>query len=127
MAQREKLRYHVGTSRCIDAIYSNRPDKNASFGGYRLHSWDYFMDDMEAMNVIAGDMESAAVMVLSRLFGLRGGCVCMCATNLLNEHRKGGEADFNTIGYGGDLEAELNRLALETMYQLYCNDQAEAQ
>ena len=64
---------------------------------------------------------------LSRLFGLRGGCVCMCATNLLNEHRKGGEADFNTIGYGGDLEAELNRLALETMYQLYCNDQAEAQ
>ena len=81
------------------------------------------MEDMEAMNVIAGDMESAAVMVLSRLFGLRGGCVCMCATNLLNAYRAGGEADFNTIAYGGDLEADLNRLALETMYQIYCNDQ----
>ena len=80
------------------------------------------MEDMDAMHVIAGDMESAAVMVLSRLFGLRGGCVCMCATNRLNDYRAGGQADFNAIGYGGDLEAELNRLALETMYQIYCND-----
>lgn len=127
VAQREKLRYHVGTSRCIDGIYTNRPDKNASFGGYRLHSWDSFMEDMEAMHVIAGDMESAAVMVLSRLFGLRGGCVCMCATNLLNAHRSGGQADFNTIAYGGDLEADLNRLALETMYQIYCNDRKKSE
>ena len=27
------------------------------------------------------------------------------------------------LAYGGDLEADLNRLALETMYQIYCNDQ----
>ena len=126
VAKREKLKYHVGTSRCIDGIYTNRPEKNTSFGGYRLHTWDYFMEDMEAMNVIAGDMESAAVMVLTRLFGLRGGCVCMCAANLLDAWRVGGSADFNKIPYGGDLEQELNRLALETMYQIYQNDQAQA-
>lgn len=122
-AEAEGIRYHVGTSRCIDAIYTNRPDKNTSFGGYRLHNWDYFMEDMEQMNVIAGDMESAAVMVLSRLFGLRGGCVCMCAANLLDAYRAGGETDFRDIGYGGNLEADLNRLALETMYRIYLNDQ----
>lgn len=121
-AEAAGVRYHVGTSRCIDAIYTNRPDKNTSFGGYRLHNWDYFMQDMEQMNVIAGDMESAAVMVLSRLFGLRGGCVCMCAANLLNAYRSGGETDFNAIGHGGDLEAELNRLALETMHRIWLND-----
>ena len=68
-------------------------------------------------------MESAAVMVLSRLFGLRGGCVCMCATNLMDARRNGERLNINAIGYGGDLEAELNRLALETMYQIYLNDQ----
>lgn len=122
VARREKRTYHVGTSRCIDGIYTNLPDKNASFGGYRLHSWEYFMEDMEAMHVLAGDMESAAVMVLSRLFGLRGGCVCMCAANLLDGWRKGEGVDFNSIPYGGDLESELNHLALETMYQIYQND-----
>ena len=123
VARREGVNFHVGTSRCIDAIFTNRPDPNTSFGGYRLHSWDYFMEDLERMNVIAGDMESAAVMVLSRLFGLRAGCVCMCAANLLNASRSGGQTDFNDIGYGGDLEDALNRLALETMYQIYLNDQ----
>jgi uridine phosphorylase len=118
------IKYHVGTSRCIDGLYTNRPDQNASFGNYRLHSWDYFLQDLQKMHVIAGDMESAAVMVLSRLFGLRGGAVCMCAANLLSSYEKGGDFDFNSIPSDDELEEKLIRISLEIMYKLYQNDQA---
>ncbi len=122
-AREANMTYHVGTSRCIDGLYTNRPDANTSFGGYRLHQWDTFLQDLQAMNVIAGDMESAAVMVLSRLFGLRGGAVCMCAANLMSAYESGGELNINQIGYGGDLIDQLNHAALEVMYRIYLKDQ----
>ena len=125
-ARESGLTYHVGTSRCIDGLYTNRPDPDTSFGGYRLHSWDWFMQDLQKMNVIAGDMESAAVMVLSRLFGLRGGAVCMCAANLMQAHEQGGQTDINAIEYGGDLIDRLNRVAMETMYRIYLNDREKS-
>ena len=123
VAQREAVRYHVGTSRCVDALYPWRADPNPCFGSYGQEEWTQRLPSLDRAGVIAGDMESAAVMVLSRLFGLRGGCVCMCATNLMDARRNGERLNINAIGYGGDLEAELNRLALETMYQIYLNDQ----
>ena len=115
--------YHVGTSRCIDSIFTNRPEKDTSFGGYRLHSWDYFVDDLRAMKVVGGEMESSAVMVLSRLFGLRGGAICMCLAHMLNQPDGKEKLDFQNIDYSGDRIAQLNRIALETMYQIYQNDQ----
>lgn len=126
-AKSSGLTYHVGTSRCIDGLYTNRPDPNVSFGGYRLHSWDNFMQDLQKMHVIAGDMESAAVLVLSRLFGLRGGAICMCAANLMAAYESGGQMDINRVEYGGDLIATLNRVAVDTMYQIYQNDQKATQ
>ena len=125
VAQRENIRHHVGTSRCVDALYPRRPDRNSCFGGYYREGWQHFLPELVNANVIAGDMESSAVLVLSRLFGLRGGCVCMCAVNLLDACRSGSETDINAIEYGGDLIGNLNRLALETMYQIYLNDQSK--
>ena len=125
-AQKAGVRYHVGTSRCVDALYPRRPDRNTCFGGYYRESWQNFLPELEKANVIAGDMESSAVLVLSRLFGLRGGCVCMCAANLLDGWRSGSQTDINAIEYGGDLIQDLNRLALETMYRIYLNDQKKA-
>lgn len=123
VAERKRVNYHVGTSRCVDALYPWRAGANPCFGGYGQEDWKQRMPSMDRAGVIAGDMESAAVMVLSRLFGLRGGCVCMCATNLMNAYRAGGQLDINSIEYGGDLIADLNMMALETMYQIYLNDQ----
>jgi len=124
-ARQADIRYHVGTSRCVDALYPRRPDRNACFGGYYREGWQDFLPELVQANVIAGDMESAAVLVLSRLFGLRGGCVCMCAANLLDAYRNGSETSINAIPYGGSLIDDLNRLALETMYQIYLNDQSK--
>lgn len=124
-ARKLGIPYHVGTSRCIDAIFTNRPEKDTSFGGYRLHSWDHFVDDLHAMKVVGGEMESSAVMVLSRLFGLRGGAICMCLAHMLNQPDGKEKLDFRNIDYSGDRIAQLNRIALETMYQIYQNDQQE--
>jgi len=116
------LTYHVGTSRCIDACFTNRPEPNTSFNGYRRHEWDYFISDLQKMNVIAGEMESAAVMVLSRIFGLRGGAICVCLASL-TEHPDGEkQLDFNNIQYGGNSIERLNNIAVESMYQIYLND-----
>jgi uridine phosphorylase len=122
VAKESNLRYHVGTSRCIDALYSNRPDPNCSFNGYRRHEWDYFLSDLKNMNVIAGEMESSAVMVLSRLFGLRGGAVCICVTSLTKDFDTGGQLEITDIQYGGDTIALLNKTACDIMYHLYQND-----
>jgi len=122
VVKRMDIPYHVGTSRCIDGLYTNRPDHNTSFGGYRRHEWDYFLSDLQKMNVIAGEMESAAVMVLSRLFGLRGGALCICVTSLTRAFEEGGELDVNAIPYGGKAIESLNLIACETMYQIYLND-----
>lgn len=125
-AEKMQLSYHVGTSRCIDAIFTNRPEKDTSFGGYRLHSWNHFVDDLRAMKVVAGEMESSAVMVLSRLFGLRGGALCICLAHMTQHEENTNKLDFNAISYGSDRIADLNRIALESMYQIYENDQKKS-
>lgn len=121
-AKRLGVPYHVGISRCIDGLYTNRPDLDTSFGNYHVHQWDYFLSDLQKMNVIAGEMESAAIMVLSRLFNLRGGAICMCVTNLMEPFQKGERFDYSKINYGGANIENLNKIALETMYQIYLND-----
>lgn len=123
-AQRLGLRYYVGTTRTVDALFANRPEINSSFGCYRLHNWDYFLSDLKQMKVLAGDMESSIVMVLSRLFGLRGGALCVCITNLLKQHQEGNKFDYEKdISYSADNVSKLNKIACETIYQIYLNDQ----
>lgn len=125
-AKRLGISYHVGTSRCIDAIYPKGPRalEDMTYGGYRLHDWEYFVQDLKAMKLVGGEMESSAVMVLSRLFGLRGGAVCMCVANMnqKDDDRQAG-LDFNRIDYGPERIGQLNRIAVECMHQIWQNDQ----
>jgi uridine phosphorylase len=123
-AQKLNLNYHVGTARTSDALFANRPEDDASFGGYHRHDWGFFLSDLKQMKVLAGDMESSIVMILSRLFGLRGGALCVCVTNLLKQYEKGGRFDYEKdIAYSADNVERLNKIACETMYQIYLNDQ----
>lgn len=123
-AERLGFTYHVGTSRTSDALFANRPEADTSFGGYRRHEWDYFLSDLKQMKVLAGEMESSIVMVLSRLFGLRGGALCVCVTSLLKQFEEGDRFDYERdISYTQDNVARLNHMACEAMYQVYRNDQ----
>jgi len=75
------------------------------------------------MNVIPREMESAAVMVLSRIFKLRGGALCVCVTSLTKAFQEGGQFDYSAINYGGSNIEKLHLIACETMYQIFLNDQ----
>ncbi len=125
-AERLELRYHVGTTRTTDALFAKRPEIDSSFSNYRRHEWDYFLSDLKQMKVLAGDMESSIVMVLSRLFGLRGGALCVCVTSLLKQFEEGGSFDYEKdIAYSKDNVEKLNYIACETMYQIYTNDKSK--
>lgn len=121
--ERYGLTYHVGTSRCVDALYADRPDPNTSFGGYHQSNWDNFLQDLERARVIAGEMESSAVLVLSRLFGLRGGAICVCVGSLTDQYKKGKTLDVSKMTYHGAANIDLlNRTACEVIHQIYEND-----
>jgi hypothetical protein len=51
----------------------------------------------------------------------------MCVTSLTHDFDNGGQLEINNIEYGGDRIAQLNKVAVETMYQIYLNDQKKAQ
>ena len=122
-AKKLQLTYHVGTSRTSDALFANRPEPDSSFSGYHRHDWDYFLGDLKQMKVLAGDMESSIVMILSRIFGLRGGSLCVCVTNLLKQFEEGGSFDYEKdISYSKDNVEKLNYIACETIRQIYLND-----
>lgn len=122
-----EIPYHVGTSRCVDAIFTNRPEEESSFNNYHPKSWDNFLPDLAQANVIAGEMESSAVLVLSRIWGLRGAALCAVVGDLMSYYR-GGEKfifDKNAI-YTQDTAARLNFVACEAMLRIYQNDQKQA-
>ena len=122
------LPFHVGTSYCRDALYTNRANINTSFGGYHPHSWDTFMDDLRQTNVIATEMESAAVMVLTRLFGLRGGALCVNVIDFTKTDTREIAADFSKeADYSANNIDRLCIIACESMYQIYLNDQKKTQ
>ena len=126
-ADKLNLPYHVGTSRTSDALFANRPEADSSFSGYHRHEWDYFLTDLKQMNVLAGEMESSIGMILTRLFGLRGGALCVCVAHLLKQFQEGQNFDYEKdIDYSKDIVERLNHMACETMYQLYMNDQNKA-
>lgn len=122
------LPYHVGTSYCRDALYTNRANKYTSFGGYHPHSWDTFLDDLKQTKVLAMEMESSAVMVLTRLFGLRGGALCVNVVNFTKTDTKDKTANFSKdADYSANNIERLNEVACEAMYHIYLNDQKKQQ
>ena len=124
VAKNSGVPYHVGTSYCRDALYSNRANKNTSFGGYHPHDWDHFFEDLQQTKTMTQDMESAAVLVLSRLFGLRGGVILVNVVNFaFTDTKEKASAFSKDVHYTTDNVDRLCSMANEVMYQIYLNDQ----
>lgn len=122
--ERMGLKYHIGTTYCRDALYSNRKEPGTSFNNYHPHTWDTFMDDLKQTGVLAMDMESSAVMVLPRLWGLRSGAICVNVVNFSKVADEGRTMNFSKDAhYSQDNISRLCQVACETMYQIYLNDQ----
>lgn len=126
VVKEKNIPYHIGTSYCRDALYTNRENINTSFGGYHPHSWDTFLDDLRQTKTITMEMESSAVLVLSRLFGLRGGVFLVNVVNFAKTDTKEKAANFaKDVSYSADNVDRLCTLANEIMYQVYLNDQRQ--
>ena len=104
-------------------MYTNRASKNTSFGGYHPHAWDTFLEDLQQTKTLTMEMESAAVLVLTRLFGLRGGVILINVVNFTKTETKKKTTNLaKDADYSVDNVDRLCTVANEIMYQIYLND-----
>ena len=78
------VRHSVGVTWSIDAFYARNAVLTAdgsigsmSFEGYRPPGLESRLTEFRAARVQNCEMESAALLTLSSLFGLRAGCICV--------------------------------------------------
>ena len=76
-------RYHTGVTWSVDAFYARNKvlgDGGAllpmSAGGYAQNGMNEQLLDAKAAGVMNIEMESATILTLAGLFGLRAGCIC---------------------------------------------------
>jgi uridine phosphorylase len=71
------VRHHVGTTFSTDLFYV--PEAGSAFGGYEQSAWRERYADVARANALAAEMEAGVLMVLSRIWGLRGGAIALVA------------------------------------------------
>jgi uridine phosphorylase len=69
--------HHVGTTLSTDLFYV--PEAGSAFGGYEQSAWRERYADVARTNALAAEMEAGVLMVLSRIWGLRGGAIALVA------------------------------------------------
>jgi uridine phosphorylase len=87
-----KYPFVVGTTRSGDAFYSQRTPSN-SYNGYWQSEMEGLIDDLVRSNVVSAEMEASVIFTITRLFGLRSGCVCAIIDNMAEVSKKGIEFD----------------------------------
>jgi uridine phosphorylase len=100
--------FHVGTTFSTDVFYT--PQEGVAFGGYH-QSWarDVY-EDARRQGVLAAEMESSVLMVLTRIWGLRGGAIAIVADDVFASTNEAGEFDAEaTFDVGA---SQMERLAL---------------
>lgn len=73
-ARRQKVRFHTGVTACVDAFYvaQDRP----GFQGFLPGRRETDLESIKALGAVNVEMESATLLTLSNLYGLRAGVVC---------------------------------------------------
>lgn len=90
------VHFHVGITRSCDSDYvgTGRP----SVGGYMQPKHTRLVDYYNRAGVLNNDRETAAVITLASLFGLRGGSICSVADNIVTgEPFQAGAGHANAI------------------------------
>jgi uridine phosphorylase len=104
------VRFHVGTTLSSDVFYA--PQEGVAFGGYWQSGWRDFYEDARRANVLAVEMEASVIMVLARIWGLRGGAIAMIVDDVFEdtEHEFDPQASFQA---GADHIERLARFGCE--------------
>jgi uridine phosphorylase len=82
-ARELEMPFHVGTTLSSDVFYA--PQEGVAFGGYWQSSWPEFYEDARRANILAVEMEASVIMVLARIWGLRGGAVAMIVDDVFED------------------------------------------
>ncbi|MGI5888211.1 MAG: nucleoside phosphorylase [Oscillospiraceae bacterium] len=123
--------YHVGTTRTQDTFYANSPEPGGSFNNFWQSRWAEFYKDLKRLNVLGGEMETSIILVLTRIWGLRGGAMAVCLDNILHSmstEDSGQEYDPQSqLSHSRNDIETLSKMGSEALYKLYLMDQkAEA-
>jgi uridine phosphorylase len=104
--------YHVGTTLSTDLFYV--PQEGVAFGGYWQSGWREFYEDARRANVLAVEMEAGVLMVLTRIWGLRGGAVAVVVDDVFEttDEQFVPEESFRA---GPDQVERLARVGCETV------------
>ena len=119
------LPYHVGTTRTQDTFYANYPKPGSAFGGFWQSRWENFYPDLKRLNVMGGEMETSIVLVLTRIWGLRGGAMAVTLDNIIDSQEDEGEYEpEQALDHSEDNIKTLSLMGFETIKKLYEIDQA---
>ena len=120
-------RYHVGTTRTADTFYALKSVPGYSFNNYWHSSWENYIEDLQRMNIIAGEMEASIIFVLARLWGLRAGGVAVVLQNAFKSQEKTkDEGLYNPEKFMDHSKSNIERLSImgsEAIRLLYEQDQ----
>ncbi len=109
----EKLNvtYHVGVTASTDSFYIG--EGRAGFKGYNQSYNSNVLEDFEKAGVLNIEMETAGLLTLAGLYGLRAGSICVVFDNLITN-------EFKKVG-----EKKMGKVATEAIYILAQWDKAK--
>jgi uridine phosphorylase len=101
----EKLgyRYHLGIGASTSSFFTGQG--RPGYGGYNPSWMDHIIPDLQKAKVLNLEMETACVLTLSSLFGLRAGSICTVFANRLTN-------TFQVIGENRAIEAANEAVAI---------------
>ena len=117
-----EVRHHVGTTFSTDLFYV--PEAGSAFGGYEQSAWRERYADVARTNALAVEMEAGVLMVLSRIWGLRGGAIAL-VSDMAEERDESGVWDPQaTFDVSQEPVERLARVGCETVRILSERDRA---
>lgn len=114
--------HHVGTTFSTDLFYV--PEAGSSFGGYEQSAWRERYADVARTNALAAEMEAGVLMVLSRIWGLRGGAIALVADVAEDKDASGAFDPQATFDVSEEPIERLARVGCETIRILAERDRA---
>ncbi len=103
---------HVGTTFSTDLFYV--PEPGSAFGGFEQSAWRERYADVGRTNALAAEMETSVLLILSRIWGLRGGAIALIS-DAVEDTNEAGEFDpQSTFEVGQEPMLRLARMGCET-------------
>jgi uridine phosphorylase len=103
---------HVGTTFSTDLFYV--PEPGSAFGGFEQSAWRERYADVGRTNALAAEMEASVLLVLTRIWGLRGGAIALIS-DAVEDKNEAGEFDPQaTFEVGQEPTLRLARVGCET-------------